>query len=107
MAYTLRWHPRTQIVSRTNMKRHETSLHPLGWGDAEFLHKCDPIVSSRIVKKVDSIKDGPLLHIQYYSNLKAYKFRVGDWRVLMDVDRKNKVIEILIVDHRSRVYKNL
>ena len=72
-----------------------------------ILRKCDATVSSQIVKKVDIIKDDPLLHLQYYPNFKMYKLRVGDWRVLMDVDQKNKVLEILIVDHRSRIYKGL
>ena len=85
MTYTIKWHPRAQ----------------------EFLRKCDPTVSSRIVKKVDSIKDDPLIYLDYYSNLKMYKLRVGDWRVLMDIDQKNKVLEILVVDHRSRIYKVL
>ena len=85
MPYTIRWDPRTQ----------------------EFLRKCDPVVSSRIVKKVDSIKDDPLIYLVYYQNLKMYKLRVGDWRVLMDVDQKRKILEILLVDHRSRIYKGL
>ena len=85
MTYTIKWHPRTE----------------------EFLRKCDATVSSRIVKKVDSIKDYPLTYLDYYPNLKIYKLRIGDWRVLMDIDQKNKALEILFVDHRSRIYKVL
>lgn len=85
MAYTVKWHPRTQ----------------------EFLRKCDAAVSSRIVKKVDSIRDDPLIYVNYYANLKMSKLRVGDWRIFMDIDPKNKVIEVLLIDHRSRIYKGL
>jgi len=35
------------------------------------------------------------------------KLRVGEWRVFMDIDPKNKVMEILLIDHRGRIYKNL
>ena len=85
MTYTIKWHPRTQ----------------------EFLRKCDPIISERIVKKVDIIKDDPLIYVDYYSNLKMSKLRVGDWRVFMDIDLKNKIMEILLIEHRGQVYKRL
>ncbi len=85
MTYTVRWHPKTQ----------------------EFLRKCDPIVSERIVKKVDIIREDPLIYVKYYSDLKMSKLRVGDWRVLMDIDTKNKIIEILLIDHRGQIYKRL
>ena len=74
MTYTIKWHPRTE----------------------EFLRKCDATVSSRIVKKVDSIKDDPLIYVDYYTNLKMSKLRVGDWRVFMDIDPKNKVWKFLL-----------
>ena len=85
MAYTIKWHPKTQ----------------------KFLRKCDTIVSSRIVKKVDSIKDDPLIYVKYYADFKMSKLRVGDWRVLMDIDTKNRVIEILLIGHRGQIYKIL
>ncbi len=83
--YTVKWHPRTQ----------------------EFLRKCDPVVFSRIVKKVDSIRYDPLIYVDYYADLKMSKLRVGDWRVLMDIDTKNKIMEILIINHREKIYKRL
>lgn len=85
MAYTIKWHPRTE----------------------EFLSKCDPTVSDRIVKRVDSIKNDPLIYVDYYADLKMSKLRVGDWRVFMDIDPKNKVMEILFIGHRGQVYKRL
>ncbi len=84
MTYTIKWHPRTE----------------------EFLSKCDSTTSSRIVKKVDGIKDDPLIYVDYYPNLKLSKLRVGDWRVLMDIDPKNKIMEILFIGHRSEIYKH-
>ena len=85
MTYTVKWHPRTQ----------------------QFLRKCDAAISERIVKKVDIIKDDPLIYVDYYSNLKMSKLRVGDWRVFMDIDLKNKIMEILLIEHRGQVYKRL
>ncbi len=85
MTYTVRWHPKTK----------------------EFLLKCEKSISERIAKKVDSIIGDPLIHTEYLPNYRLYKLRVGDWRVLMDVDQTNDIIEVLFIDHRSRIYKRL
>ena len=38
-------------------------------------------------------------------NLPEFKFRVGDYRVLFDMDTKSKKIHILTIKHRSEVYE--
>ncbi len=37
----------------------------------------------------------------------SYKLRVGDYHVIIDVDLKNEVLFVLLVDHRKKVYKRL
>ena len=34
-----------------------------------------------------------------------FRFRVGDWRVVYRVDDKNKQVTILVIAHRSDVYR--
>ena len=34
-----------------------------------------------------------------------WRFRVGDYRVICDIDKEIRVVEVLEVGHRSRVYK--
>jgi mRNA interferase RelE/StbE len=33
------------------------------------------------------------------------RYRLGDWRVVYQVDEKQKRITVLVIAHRSRVYK--
>ena len=37
--------------------------------------------------------------------LELYKLRVGDWRVIYDVDYDKKIITVHKVGHRSEIYK--
>ncbi len=36
-----------------------------------------------------------------------YKLRVGDWRILFWLDHGEKTLTLYIVEHRSKIYKNL
>ena len=48
-----------------------------------------------------------------YSNIKAlkgefsgyYRYRVGDYRVIYEIDDNSKLVTILLIAHRSRVYE--
>lgn len=35
----------------------------------------------------------------------ALKFRIGDYRALLDIDRERKIVKVQVLDHRSRIYK--
>jgi len=83
MTYEVHWHPKTR----------------------EFLRKCEKDVAERIVEKVESIKENPFPFLNYFPNRKVFKLRVGDWRVLLDIDQRNKIMEILLIDNRGRIYK--
>lgn len=34
-----------------------------------------------------------------------YKLRIGDWRVIYEIDFKNDRLIVHIIDHRSKIYK--
>jgi len=40
-----------------------------------------------------------------FDERKLYKFRVGGYRLVYEVDEENKAVLFLIVDHRRRVYR--
>jgi len=58
----------------------------------------------RIVKKVNSIVDFPEHYLEELVELKAYKLRVGDYRLIIDLDKNNKTISIVFIGHRKNVY---
>ena len=62
-------------------------------------------ISSRIVRKVDSIRVAPFHYLEHYEGEDLYKLRVGDYRALIDVDFENEILKIVILGHRSNIYK--
>lgn len=73
------------------------------------LKKLSPDVQRIIIKKLDYFitTSNPL---DFSSTLKdsilgSYRFRIGDYRVIFDVDQEEKTIIILILGHRREIYK--
>lgn len=61
----------------------------------------------RIIKALEKIADDPLLHIQKMKGKydpPQYKFRVGDYRVIILLDKSENVLLIDGVGHRSTIY---
>lgn len=72
------------------------------------LSKFDKTVSRRIIEKLswlsENIENISLLSLTgKYTSL--YKLRIGDWRVIYDIDRDQKIITVHKVGHRSEIYK--
>jgi mRNA interferase RelE/StbE len=72
----------------------------------KFLEKLPKDISYRIVHKVDSIKEFPFHHLEHYEGADFYKLRVGDYRLLIDVDLANKTLHVRVVGHRKNIYKD-
>jgi mRNA interferase RelE/StbE len=69
------------------------------------LSKLEKKIRKRIFEKISLTKEN---QFHYYEKLTArdeYKLRVGDYRVIADIDEKTKRISILLVNHRKDVYK--
>lgn len=74
------------------------------------LRHLDQQVSKRILKKIDffSKQEDPLKFAKKLkdSSLGEYRFRIGDYRVLFDVDDQEnlKILMVLSVKHRREAY---
>ena len=82
MSYLIKWHP--QAFS--------------------FLDGLQKDIAKRILKKLDEVKENPFRYIEHYEG-KYYKLRIGDFRLLLDIDFKNKILFVEVLDKRGRVYK--
>ncbi len=71
----------------------------------EFLKKQDKQISSRVVKKVDKIRKDPIKFLEPLVSIKSYKLRVGNYRVIIDVDWEKRILFVVLIDHRKRIYK--
>ncbi|MBI2652608.1 type II toxin-antitoxin system RelE/ParE family toxin [Candidatus Woesearchaeota archaeon] len=82
MSYSVEWHPKTR----------------------KFLRKLPNDISVRIVLKAKEVQEAPFRYLEHFEGKDYYKLRVGDYRLLIDVDFKNKVLLVQVIDHRGRIY---
>lgn len=73
----------------------------------KFIKKCERILAARILKKIEELKIEPITHdtkvIEGYKE-KLFRVRVGDYRIVYEVDYRNKKIGIIKIDKRPKVY---
>jgi mRNA interferase RelE/StbE len=69
------------------------------------IKKLDDITKKRIGKTLLRFIDNPLDYAESLtdSNLGTYRFRIGDYRVVFDIEDKD--IVVLRVGHRRELYK--
>jgi len=70
----------------------------------KFLRKLPLEIAKRIVKKIKGLKENPFRFLEHYEG-EGYKFRIGDYRALIDIDFENKILFIRVLDKRGRIYK--
>jgi len=72
------------------------------------LKKLDPSIKERILNAVQEISERPRIGSTIiYNERNLYKYRVGDYRIIYEVDETARHVLFIIVDHRSRVYRDL
>jgi mRNA interferase RelE/StbE len=70
----------------------------------QFL-KLDRTIQKRISKKLDYVREDPFSSVTRPVGFNAYKLRVGDYRVILTIEKNTLVILILKVGHRHFIYK--
>ena len=69
------------------------------------LRKLPTDIAKRIVKKVNITKNNPKHFLESLTGDSGYKLRAGDYRVIVDIIEKEKIIAIRVVGHRKTIYK--
>jgi len=72
---------------------------------AKKFRKLDRSVRDRIAAKLQSVAEDPARHLTKLRSVEAYTLRVGDHRVVLDVDWQEHVLHVLTLGHRSTVYR--
>ncbi len=70
----------------------------------DFLDKLQTDIALRIINKLEKLKEDPFRFLEHYEG-QYYKFRIGDYRALIDVDFERKILWVRVLDKRGRVYK--
>ena len=71
----------------------------------EQLNELDSSLKRRIGKVLDRVCVNPDHFVVRLVGYPDYKVKVGKYRVIVSIDRANKVITVLRVDLRKKVYK--
>lgn len=77
------------------------------WSDsaARQFRKFDPSVARRIFAKVGDLREDSARYVQKLPGSPYYRLRVGDYRVIHDIQRNVLRILVLKVGHRESVYE--
>jgi mRNA interferase RelE/StbE len=62
---------------------------------------------TRLLEAIDSLSDDPFpsQHRKLYGSESSYRIRIGDYRVIYQVDLEKKIIVIYHVRHRKDIYR--
>jgi mRNA interferase RelE/StbE len=69
------------------------------------LAKINKQTARRIDNKLREISHDPFLYVSKLVGLNFYKLRVGDYRVLMTIQKDKLIIMVVEISHRRNAYK--
>lgn len=64
-------------------------------------------IQDRIKKKLFLIKITPFNYFERLTGRLDYKLRIGDYRIIADINQAEQKIEITKMGHRKNIYKQL
>ena len=71
------------------------------------LDKLEQDIRIRILKSLEKLRIRPEAYVEKLVGDPSYKFRVGDYRIIVDLSYNPNIIWIRYIDIRSRIYKRL
>ena len=71
----------------------------------KIIKKLQKDFALRVLEKFEQLREDPFKYLKHYEGDKCYKFRIGKYRALIDVDTKRKILFVRIFDKRERIYK--
>ena len=73
----------------------------------EFLEKLDEKNRKRIFNKIMSTKEDPFHFFEKLTKRNLYKLRVGNYRVVADINENEIKILVLLIGHRKNIYDKI
>lgn len=68
------------------------------------LKKLEKDLQQRVIKTLERIRIKPYPHVKKLVGSQYFRLRVGDYRVILDIQEEKLVILVLEVGHRKNVY---
>ena len=69
------------------------------------LFKLEKNIQERTIAALERIRIRPESYIEKLIGDPGYKLRVGDYRVIMDIDNNDLLVLVIKVGHRRNIYK--
>ena len=69
------------------------------------LKKLEPEIQERIVKVLERIRIRPGSFVTKIVGDSGFRLRVGEYRVIVDIDKDKLLILIIKIGHRRNIYK--
>jgi len=70
------------------------------------LNRLETNVQERIISVLERIRIRPQAYVKRLVGDPGYSLRVGDYRIIMDIERNNLLILVIKIGHRKNVYKS-
>ncbi|MEA2003338.1 MAG: type II toxin-antitoxin system RelE/ParE family toxin [archaeon] len=71
----------------------------------KYLDKLESKEQKRIIFALEKLRIRPDAYLTRLVGDKSYKFRVGDYRIIIDLNKDQLLILVIKIGHRSNVYK--
>lgn len=69
------------------------------------LFKLEKVIQERIITALERIRIRPEDYITKLVGDPGYKLRVGDYRVIIDIDKGNLLVLVIKIGHRRNIYE--
>jgi mRNA interferase RelE/StbE len=69
------------------------------------LARLDRSVARRIVARLEELQEDPLRKLGRLVNSPLYRLRVGEWRIIVEVDEREVRVLVIKVAHRRSIYR--
>ncbi len=69
------------------------------------LKRLNKNIIKRAIKKVEDARSGPYKFFKRLTGRPEYKLRVGDYRIIADIEQDNGTVFVRSIGHRKEIYK--
>lgn len=71
----------------------------------KFLDKLNSRDRERIILSLDKLRIRPEAYLKRLVGDKSYKFRVGDYRLIVDLEKDKLLVLVIDIGRRKNIYK--
>ncbi|MBI1970051.1 type II toxin-antitoxin system RelE/ParE family toxin [Candidatus Woesearchaeota archaeon] len=71
------------------------------------LKKLEKVIQERILVRLNRIRVRPEVYVKRLVGEPYYSMRIGDYRVILDIQRGKLIIMIVTLGHRKNIYGRL